>query len=62
MYVTVWVCAHECRCPQSPEEGSLELELQAGMSYSMWVLRCWRILYYGTVFMSFPPPSLCPLS
>jgi hypothetical protein len=62
-YVTVWICAHEFGCPQSPEEGSLELELQAGMSYPIWVRAFWRFLYIGTVFTRpshLPSTLACP--
>lgn len=37
--VCTWVCAHECRCPQSIEEPDLpELQLQAVMNCQMLVL------------------------
>lgn len=32
------VCAHVCRCSWRPEAGSLEMELQAVVSCSTWVL------------------------
>lgn len=38
MCVSEWVYAHECRCLREPKEGTLELELQEGVSCLVCIL------------------------
>lgn len=64
--ISVWVCAHECRPhrDQARMPDSLELELQASVSYLMWVMGAKLRLSTKTVRVldcELPPPQLCDL-